>query len=254
MRSKSYGRRRLPSYSVVASTLALVFSLAALCVGGAMATGVIVTSKQIKNGSILTQDIHKNAVRTSDIGKDAVGSADIKNESVAGSDIGDGQVGSADIGTGQVDSTDIGNGQVTPQDVTMPDPEQLKDTDIASITPTLNFALVDAVGSYTKEDPTSSLQVDWTGSVEGHNGGNASGCVFQLRVDGQPPQAGGGEVFGKGVTSVAASALFPGLGTGSHQVEIWARMTIDTPADNSCTVGPATAGISQTIVVSEQVI
>ena len=239
------------NYANVAATVALVVALTGTT---AMATGVIVTSKQIKNGSILTQDIHKNAVKTSDIGQAAVGSADIKNESVAGSDIGDGQVGSADIGTGQIDSTDIGNGQVTPQDVTMPDPEQLKETDIASITPTLNFALVDAVGSYTKEDPTSSLEVDWTGSVLGENGGEVSGCVFQLRVDGQPPQGGGGEVFGKGITSVSASALFPGLPAGAHQIEIWAKMVVDTPAGDKCTVGPAAAGIGQTVVVSEQVI
>jgi hypothetical protein len=96
--------------------------------------------------------------------------------------------------------------------------------------------------------------VDWTGSVEGHNGGETSGCVFQIRVDGQPSAAGAGEVFGKGLTSVSASALFTGLAAGPHKIEIWARMVVDTSAGNSCTVGPAAAGIGQTVVVSEQVV
>jgi len=226
-----------------------------------MATGVLVTSKQIKNGSILTQDIHKNAVTDKSIGSNAVTSTDIKNDAVGAEDIGAGQVDSEAIGTGQVSSSDIGNGQVTPQDVTMPGPEQIKDSDVAKLAPaSLAFQRLDEVGSYTKEDPDSALQVEWTGSVDGHNEGEASGCVFQLRVDGQPPQGGGGEVFGLGVVSIADSALFSGLGSGPHAIEIWARLAqfeptpMGGPNANSCTVGPAAAGISQTIVVSELVI
>jgi hypothetical protein len=251
--------RRLPSYSAVTSTLALIFAFAAFCVGGAYATGVLVTSKQIKNGSILTQDIHKNAVTDKSIGSNAVTSTDIKDDAVGADDIGAGQVDSEAIGTGQVSSSDIGNGQVTPQDVTMPDPEQIKVSDIAKIEPaSLEFQKLDDVGSYTKEDPSSALQVEWTGSVEGHNAGEASGCVFQLRVDGQPPQGGGGEVFGTGIVSVSDSALFGGFGAGSHSIEIWAKLArfepSDGPALNNCTVGPAAAGINQTVVISEQVI
>jgi hypothetical protein len=231
-RSKRFIRR---NYANVVATLALVIALTS---AGAMAGSVFVTSKQIRNGSILTQDIHKGAVKTSDIGTSAVGSSDIKSDAVQ--------------------SSDIGTGQVTPQDVTMPDPEQLREQDVATSNPTMAFAKLDDVGSYTKEDPTSTLEVDWTGSVEGHNGGEVSGCVFQIRVDGQPAQGGGGEVFGQGITSVAAAALFGGLGTGPHQIEIWARLAAQEPGMggkfDSCTVGPAAADIAQTVVVSEQVI
>lgn len=253
-----------PTYSAITSTLALVVAIAALCVGGAMASGVLVTSKQIKNGSILTQDLHKNAVKGKDIAENSVGSSEIGAGQVTAPDIGADQVTAPAIGAGQVDSeaigngdvssADIGNGQVQPQDVTMPEPEQLKDGDTAVLAaPTLEFQKVDDVGTYLKEDAESELEVDWTGSVKGENGGEASGCVFQLRVDGQPAPNAGGEVFGKGLTSVSATALFGPLPVGGHAVEIWARITIATGMGNSCTVGPAAAGIGQTVVVSEQV-
>jgi hypothetical protein len=253
------------SYSAVVSTMALVIAIAALCVGGALAGGVLVTSKQIKNGSILTQDLHKNSVKGKDIATDSVTSSDIGADQVTAPDIGAdqvtseaigaGQVNSEAIGNGDVSSADIGNGQVGPQDVNMPDPSQLKDEDVAVLAaPTLEFQKVDDVGTYTKEDATSDLEVDWTGSVKGENGGEASGCVFQLRVDGQPAPSGGGEVFAKGLTSVSATALFGQLPTGAHAIEIWARVTIATSMGNSCIVGPAAAGIGQTVVVSEQVL
>ncbi len=240
-RNKPFSRKLKDNYSAVMSTVAVVIALTS---AGAIASGVVVTSKSIKNGAILSQDIHRSAVKSSDIGNNAVGSTDI----------GTGSVESSDIGTGQVDSSDIGTGQVTPQDVTMPDPMQLKDVDSTTITPTLSFTLLDSVGSYVKVDPASTLEVDWTGSVFGENGGKVSGCVFQLRVDGQPSPMGGGEVFGTGLTSVAATALFPAVGAGLHQIQIWARIVVDTPAANQCTVGPAAAGINQTFVISEQVI
>jgi hypothetical protein len=213
--------RLLKHYPTIAATLALVIALSGI---GTALAGVIVGSKQIKNGSILSRDIHKAGVR----------STDVKN--------------------GTIGSADIGDGDVQPQDVTMPSPAQIKDSDVAAIVPTLDFALVETVGSYAKEDPNSILEVDWTGSVRGENGGEQSGCVFQLRVDGQPAPGGAGEVFGRGLTSVSASALFSGLPAGPHQIEIWARMTINAAMGNSCMVGPAAAGVAQTIVVSEQVI
>lgn len=218
------------TYATVASTLALLFSLAALCIGGAAATGVFVTSKQIKDGAILSQDIHKSAVRSSDIGGGAVKSADIL----------DGAVGSADIGTGQVQ----------PEDVSMPSPAQLQETDVSAIMAGDAFALADNAGIYNKIDPTSVLEVDWSGTASA----GFSPCKFQLRVDGQPSSASAGELYvANGSTlSVAVSALFSGLATGPHQIEVWAVSALE--GSYPCTVGPASAGIGQTFVVSEQVV
>jgi len=232
-------RRAYPS---VAATFAVVIALVG--VPGVTAGGLLVTSKQIKNNSITSADLHKSAVKSSDIDTSAVRSTDIKTEAIQ----------STDIGTGEVSSSDIGPDEVTPVDVNMPDPSQLKFNGTASIAPSLAYQKVVDLGVYAKADPTSALEVTWTGSVLGENGGETSGCVFQLRVDGAAAPAGGGEVFGKGTVSVSASALFPGLPPGAHQVEVWARMTVSTSAGNNCAVGPPAAGIGQTAVVAEQVL
>jgi hypothetical protein len=209
------------------STAALVISVLALCMGGAAASGLI-TSKDIQNGAIHTPDLHKNAVL------------------------------SKDLMNGAVRTADIGEGQVQPSDIELPPPVELKAPGVFyAEPPTMDFLTLAQVGAYEKKDPTSFLRVDWTGSVEGHNGGEASGCVFQLRVDGQPAGAGTGEVFAQGLTSVSDSAIFGSLPPGPHKVEIWARLAaIDQhgSALDSCTVGPQEAGgVAQTVDVSEEV-
>jgi hypothetical protein len=231
---KRFSRVLRRSYPSIVATVALVVALVG--VPGVTAGGLLVTSKQIKNNSITSKDLRKSAVKTSDIGTNAVRSADIQ--------------------TGAVESADIGEGEVTPGDVTMPDPTQIKFNGTATIEPQpgqLDFQKVVDLGSYAKVDPASALEVTWTGSVEGRNGGEVSGCVFQLRIDGSPAPAGGGEVFGLNLVSVSASALFPGLPPGPHAVEVWAKINVDT-SSNRCTVGPAKAGIGQTLVAHEVVI
>jgi len=254
---KRFSRVFRRSYPSIAATLALVVALVG--VPGVTAGGLLVSSKQIKNNSITSKDIRQSAVKTTDLGTDAVRSADIQPGAVQTTDIGEGQVGTTDIGTGQVSSADIGQGEVTPGDVTMPDPVQIKVPGTFTSNPTMSFSKLADLGAFTKSDGASALEVNWTGSVEGHNGGEVSGCVFQLRIDGAPAPGGGGEVFGQGVTSISAAALFGGIPAGPHQLEMWARLAAQEPGmggdSDSCTVGPAAAGgISQTIVVSEHVI
>lgn len=256
--TRSAAIRRL--YPVAASTFALVIALTG---AGAMASGVLVTSKQIKNGTITSQDLKNNGIRGADIKSDAIGSSDIASGAVGAGEIAGSSVGSADladdavrtsdIAPSAVTSSDIGDGQVTASDVTMPEPLQI----ISGATITKNvghdFDLIDEVVTYDKQDANSILQVDWSGSA-------AAGfltCVFQLRVDGFIGAPGAGETFmGNGqVSSINTSGLFESLGTGPHRIEVWART--NSPADSAvypCTIGPESAGISQTFIVSEQVI
>lgn len=138
----------------------------------------------------------------------------------------------------------------------MPDPVQFKVAQSATVEPPkgdLDFQKVLDLATYTKTVASSALEVTWAGSVEGHNGGEVSGCVFQLRVDGNPAAAGGGEVFGLNLASVSGVAIFPGLGIGAHTIEVWAKVNVDTTS-NRCTVGPAKAGMDQTVVAHEIVI
>ena len=233
MTGSDYIDRLRRNYANVVATLALVVALTGV---GAWAGTVLVGSKQIRNGSILTQDIRKGAVKTSDIGGSAVTSPD--------------------IASGTVQGIDIGDGQVTPTDVTMPDPDQIQDADTAvgQVGPEA-FALVDTVGSYAKEDPASILEVDWTGTANAPE----TSCVFQLRVDGQPSAGGGGLVYvanvgAESTTSISVAALFEGLPVGAHTIEVWARSKTSAGSTSPCIVGPAVAGLPQTFVVSEQVV
>lgn len=215
-------------YPTVVSTLALVV---ALTMSGAYAIDKI-GSKQIQNGSIRTADLHKGAVKSAKIGTGAVRSADIGNDAVQ--------------------TADIGTGQVTPQDVTMPPPAQLQSNGASMSEVGNDFTLVSSVGTYAKMDSASVLELNWTGTAHFVFGG--SGCLFQLRIDGQPSASGGGTVFVRDMESVSVTALFTGLATGAHTIEVWARQTPQGPGMSGCTFGPANAGISQTFVVSEQVV
>ncbi len=219
------------NYANVMSTLAAIAAVAALTMGGAIAAGKItITSKDIKNGTVKTQDIAKNAVQAPDIKNGAVRSADIANETI--------------------DSADIGTGEVKPQDVTMPPPDQVQQSAEHSVPVGTDYERVSTYGSYHKTDAASALNVDWTGSA----GTGFAGCVFQLRIGGQTA-AGGGEVFvaNSQTMSVSVSALFEGMAVGDHQIEIWAKTPNSNGAKYPCTVGPTSAAVSQTFVVTEQI-
>jgi hypothetical protein len=106
------------------------------------------------------------------------------------------------------------------------------------------YSQVADLGSYSKSDPTSVLQVTWTGPVST----DFDPCVFQLRVDGQPPAGGGGgEVLVQNSTTLSISdqALFSGLGVGNHEVSVWARIR-DVGPNYPCTVGGTNPSVPQT--------
>lgn len=190
-----------------------------------------VGAQQIKPGAIRSAELHRNAVKSSDLSTSSVQSTDLKE--------------------GAVQSTDIGTGEVEPQDVTMPDPKQLQQAGSTTANVGTDFGLVATAGTYTKADGASVLQVDWTGTVEAPT----ASCVFQLRVDGQPSAMGAGAIFVQIGTaiSVSASALFAGLPSGLHTIEVWAR-TPNPGFTDPCVVGPEKAGIPQTFIASEQVV
>jgi hypothetical protein len=69
-------RRWRPSYAAVASTLALVLAL------GGTAYALVVTSADIQNGTIQTEDLHKNAVTGNKVKNGTLTGSDIKNGTI----------------------------------------------------------------------------------------------------------------------------------------------------------------------------
>jgi hypothetical protein len=204
------------NYSAIVATLALIIAVGT---GGALASGVI-TSKDIKNGSILSKDI-KNA---------QVKSPDIKDSTIDGADIGAGEIGASELN--------------------LPAPTQIASGETSGPVGAA-FGKLATVGTYTKQEAESVLQVEWTGAVAPGVGTN---CVFQLRVNGAPPQAGGGEVFAaSSAVNVSTVGLFPALGVGPLAIEIWAKYSAKVTQAPTCIVGPSNPGIASTFVIGEAV-
>lgn len=113
------------------------------------------------------------------------------------------------------------------------------------------YQAVSVMGTYDKADATSTLQITWTGPAQSYAPG---GCVFQLRVDGQPPSEGGSEYFiAGGNANITTQALFPGIATGTHEIEVFAKSVNSGGADYPCVVGPPEVPIPQTVNAVELV-
>jgi len=222
-----------------------------------------ITARAIGRGQVRAAAIGRNqvtaaAIAPNQVGQEqiapaAVGSAEIASSAISSSQLQDGSVQSGDIANGQVTSDDIGDGQVTPDDMTLPPPATLSipADQTSAAAPTREFIRITTVGSYRKMVADSVLEVSWTGSTAT----DSLPCVFQLRVDGQPGARSGGEIYvaNSSVLSVSSTALFEGIGVGEHEVSIWARIpNYPGDTDSKCTVGPAFAGIPQTVIVSEE--
>jgi hypothetical protein len=208
-------RNKSGKAALLVAVLALLSSLA----GFSPAAGFIITSsKQIKPGVVLSSDIHKNGVRDSDIAGNAVTGSDVSPSAIGTTDIAEGGVTTGDIGADQVTATDIGANQVTPESVEAPEPEEEILTG-GTVEATSEFAPTPLVGHYTKEDPTSILSVEWNGSAHAA----FSGCVFQLRVNGQAPSPGLEHLVRQHVSAVRRARHRHGggrsLGEGDHRGE-----------------------------------
>jgi hypothetical protein len=234
--------------SLFLSVIAIVAALSG--VGGTLAAQHLITGKQIKNGTLTTLDLKNNGVKTADIANGTVDSEDLGANSVGSEEITPNAVGSEEIAPGAVHTSDIGDNQVTAEDVELPEPEQIVELPEAPDSVTNEFTLVDEVGSYTKEDATSKLQVAWSGSAKA----GFSPCQFQLRVDGAPAASGAGVAYvqNSSTISISATALFEGLGVGPHKIQVFAKST-QPSGSFPCTVGPEEAGVDQTFVVTEEV-
>lgn len=205
--------------------LSLVISLFALAVAltgvGAAAAGIIVTSKQIQNGTIRSVDISRNGVR------------------------------STDVANGTIDSVDVGGNEIKPSDVEMPAPIEVTPDGVSGPV-TGAYSRLATVAVITKVQDASPLEITLGGAVAGGPGTN---CAYQLRVNGAPALDGGGEAFSPtGAVNVSAAASFRGVPAGQVAVEVWARATSAISPNPTCAVGPSDPGIETTVLVVEQVV
>lgn len=206
-------------FSNIISVFALVIALTS---AGAWAKTNLIGTHQIKNGAITAKKLKKNAVTTEK------------------------------IKAGAITTQDVGANQITPANVRMPVPKQIDPPGaIQPVTPA--FTPVYVAGTYDKQTTESVLQVSWGGAVAS---GPSTSCVFQLRVNGQEPSNGGGEVFaGSEAVNVSTTSLFTGLGIEPVSIEVWAKDTFFVSGggatEPSCIVGPIRTSVNSTFVASE---
>ena len=71
-------RRFLPSPAMVVAVVALMVSL-----GGSAYAALVITGKNIKNGTVTGKDIHNRSLRGTDIHRDSIGGGSIKESTLA---------------------------------------------------------------------------------------------------------------------------------------------------------------------------
>jgi len=97
---------------------AIAVTLAFLAGGGAAVTAQnLITSADIKDGTIQAADLANGAVNSNKIANQSVANADLANNAVGSAKISDGAVATADIANGAVNSNKILNGAVATADL-----------------------------------------------------------------------------------------------------------------------------------------
>ncbi len=111
---------------------------------------------------------------------------------------------------------------------------------------------VAVLGTYTKGDANSVLQVTWIGTVGNFDLGV---CVMQLRVDDQPPVGGGAEIYvaSGAPLNISVQGLFAGLSKGDHEISVWGRRVQSPAPTANCIVNPPETTIPSTVNVAELV-
>lgn len=176
------------------------------------------------------------------------GSGSLTEGSVTTTEILDGTIASVDIGADAVTSAEIADGTVANVDLApgvasvirnvITYSTGVEDTSISSTREQLRV-----IGSFTKNFANTDVQVVWNSHVAASGGS----CSFHIRVDGaaSPSSDLGATTSGGDYDPVSTTNVFPGLGTGTHQITVWVRGVGAT----SCFENPG--NFSHHVVVTE---
>jgi hypothetical protein len=117
------------TFANVVSVIALFVALGGTAIATHPGGQNTISTADIINGQVKTDDLGNGDVKVADVGQGAVATDEIVNGQVKASDIGDGQVKTAEIANGQVLGADIGEGEVRSGDVAN---DNLTGTDVAN--------------------------------------------------------------------------------------------------------------------------
>lgn len=238
-------RRRL-SYANLAATLALFVALggtsyAALTlpknsVGSAQIRAGAVTSRKVKDHSLLARDFKRGQF---------VGSTGRRGPVGAVGPVGPvGPAGPAGP-TGQQGRTGAPGASGTIKRTLL----DLLGRPANDPSPSANPRLLTTVGSFTKQSSATAVEVDWSGHLSATGTGGL--CDFQVRIDGTAADRDTGRsvigpTSGFGVPT-GVTALFSNLAGGAHSVQVF-----DSAAGNITSCLLNAGGFPDTFLVKEE--
>lgn len=179
---------------------------------------------------------------------------------ITSADIKNGTIQNIDVKTGALTGLKVKNKSLTAKDIkpTIAGPTVVTSLGIGGTNtsnPGMAFTEVEGVGTFTKQRNNSLVRLDWTShaNVVGPMDVGAAllFCEYQLRIDGKvadgtAPASSGSPfaVIGEGVNSFSLSGVFTGVGKGDHEVTVWLR-----EGASSCVLNAG--NFSQTVFVTE---
>lgn len=216
------------------------------------------------------ENIPDNSVTSSKIADGSISAADLGTGSVTGAKIADLTITSSDIANDGITYAKISSSgaaakhvlQYTGSDVlwNYASGSEIKYALInvgstLSINITTTYTKQATIGTFSKLIAASRLEITFNGRiyVESLSGTAAYVAYFELRVDDNPPAAGGRtnikytETGGNGI-QVSTTGIFTGLSSGSHTISIWIRTSSGTGTGAMINPGNST---SDHIIIKE---
>ena len=202
-----------------------------------------VTSAKIADGAVATTDLADNSVTSAKIVEGTITTADLANSSVTSAKILDGTIASPDIANGAVTLSKISNTGASAKNVL----QYTGSTIVWDYAPgsiirytflnadcnqlqnfTGTFQKIGNIGTVSKVDPGSILEVSYYGRVSVENV-TTTGAYFEMRVDDVATTNGRANLHVKnseiGTSGISAffTAVFSGLSAGNHTISMWVR-------------------------------
>jgi hypothetical protein len=207
-----------------------------------------VTSSKIADGTIVSADLAASSVTTTQVLDGTLTAVDLATGSVTSSEIADATIANADLGNLSVTNSKIsGSGATSNQVLTYNGSSVIWSYAPGSIIKhasySVNCTAISSVGatavkildlgSFSKLDATSDLEVEYIGRIYVVSM-TGTGVHYELRVDNAATTIGraravvrSGEVGSTGI-ALSIKGIFPGFGTGTHTMSLWAWIASGT--------------------------
>ena len=220
-----------------------------------------VTSAKIADGTITTADLADGSITSAKISDGTVSNVDLANNSVTSAKIVDGTIITADLANSSVTAAKISNSGAgtnhvlqyngTTVDWDYAPGSLIKYSFLNANCPggathnfTNTFSKISNIGTISKADATSKLEVTYYGRIFVATFNESTGAYFELRVNDNPTTNGranvnlrASEAGGYGIPA-SFTGVFTGLSAGIHTISMWVRAVGSTGTGTLASYNP----------------